>query len=344
MRQSLLTVAMLVLAWLAWMLRDLLVVVGFAALLAYALDPAVSLVERVPLPGRRTVPRGVASAVVILMIGAVVGWALVAAVPRLMSEIGRFVGAAPATLTRLEQEVRGFVESHGWGSLLSSPKGSSSGAVSTLLGAAQKWSIQLLGGALVNLGQIAGLVLLPLLTFYLLADRRAVRSSALTFVPEYWRPQGERLLNAIDPALRAYVRGQAAVCLVMGTVMGVVLHLLGLPVALLLGVVVGFAEIIPVLGFWTAAAAIALAGYSISPGLALSGFAAYLIINNLIGYLITPRLLGREIKMHPFVVTVSILAGGTLLGPAGGILAIPSAAMAQAAIAEFARDPREGAS
>ena len=341
MRQSLLTVALLVLAWLAWMLRDLLVLIGFAALLAYALDPVVRLVERVPLPGRRAVPRGVASAVVILMIGLVVGWALVATVPRLTSEIGRFVSAAPGTLTRLEQEIRSFVESHGWGGILSSPEGAPSGAVSALLDAAQKWSLQLLGGAIGNLGQIAGLVLLPLLTFYLLADREAVRSSALTFVPEHWRPQAERLLNAIDPALRAYVRGQAAVCLVMGTVMGVVLHLLGLPVALLLGVVVGLAEIIPVLGFWTAAGAIALAGYSISPGLALKGFAAYLIINNLIGTLVTPRLLGREVKMHPFVVTVSILAGGTLLGPAGGILALPSAAMAQAVIAEFAHPPRE---
>lgn len=338
MRQSLLTVALLVLAWLAWMLRDLLVLVGFAALLAYALDPAVRLVERVPLPGRRTVPRGVASGVVILMIGAVVGWALIAAVPRLTSEIVRFAGAAPATLARLEQEIRAFVESHGWGGLLSSPGGAASGAVTTLLGAAQKWSVQLLGGVLGNLGQIAGLVLLPLLTFYLLADRRAVRSSVLTFIPEHWRPQTERLLDAIDPALRAYVRGQAAVCLVMGTVMGVVLHLLGLPVALLLGVIVGFAEIIPVLGFWLASAAIALAGYSIRPDLALTGFAAYLIINNLIGYLVSPRLLGREIKMHPFVITVSILAGGILLGPAGSILALPCAAMAQAVIAEFARD------
>ena len=122
--------------------------------------------------------------------------------------------------------------------------------------------------------------------------------------------------------------------------MALVLQLLGFPVALLLGVTVGIAEVIPFLGFWIAATAIALAGYSVSPGLALAGVGAYIITNNLLGYFVTPRLLGHEIKMHPFVVTVSILGGGALLGPAGGILALPVAAMAQAVIAEFA--PQEG--
>jgi len=149
-----------------------------------------------------------------------------------------------------------------------------------------------------------------------------------------------RSLNAIDPALRAYVRGQSLVCLVMGTVMALELQLLGFPVVLLLGVTIGIAEVIPFLGFWVAATVIALTGYSVSPGLALAGLGAYIVTNNLLGYFVTPRLLGREVKMHPFVVTVSILGGGALLGPAGGILALPAAAMAQAVIAEFA--PRRG--
>jgi predicted PurR-regulated permease PerM len=196
--------------------------------------------------------------------------------------------------------------------------------------------MSVLGGLFGNLGQLVGLVLLPVLTFYLLADSEAVRSSALGFVPEHLRPYAVRSLNAIDPALRAYVRGQSLVCLVMGTVMALELQLLGFPVVLLLGVAVGLGEVIPFLGFWVAATAIALAGYSVSPGLALAGLGAYIVTNNLLGYFVTPRLLGREVKMHPFVVTVSILGGGALLGPAGGILALPAAAMVQAVIAEFA--------
>jgi predicted PurR-regulated permease PerM len=270
----------------------------------------------------------------------VAGWALASAIPRLVHEIARFVEAAPGALARLEHQVRLFVESRGWGDLLGTAGGGPSSAASPLLHTAQQWSLKLLGGAFGNLGQVFGLALLPVLAFYLLAEREAVHSSALRFVPVDLRPQAVRLLNAIDPALRAYVRGQSLVCLVIGTVMALALKLLGFPVTLLLGVTVAVAEVVPFLGFWIAAAAIALVGYSVSPGLALLGLGVYIVVNNLMGTLVTPRLLGREVKMHPFVVTVSILGGGVLLGPGGAILALPAAAMAQSVIAEFASRSR----
>ena len=340
MRQSLLTVALLVVLWLFWMLRDLVMLVGFSALLAYALEPSVSLIERIPLPGRRRMPRGVAAGVVLLSLVVVASWALAGAVPRLVREITRFVDATPGTLARLELEARAFVESRGWGGLLGTGEVGASGTASLLLRTAQQASVKVLGGVFGNLGQVLGLLLLPVLSFYLLTEREAVRSSALRFVPEDLRPHAVRAMDAADPALRAYVRGQSLVCLLIGTVMALVLKLLGFPVTLLLGVVVAIAEVVPFLGFWLASIAIALVGYSMGPGLALAGFAAYLVVNNLMGTFVSPRLLGREVKMHPFVVTVSILGGGALLGPAGAILALPAAAVAQSLIAEFASRSR----
>ena len=341
MRQSLLTVAILLILWLAWTLRELVMLIGFAALLAYALDPVVSLAERIPLPGRRSMPRGFAAGLVMVALVLILGWGLGAAVPRLVREMGRFVDAAPDALARLDQEVRHVVASRGWGAVLGTGEGQAPGATSPLLQGARQWSMAQLGGVFGNLGRLFGLALLPVLAFYLLADREAVRSSALRFVPEDLRPQTERLLGAVDPALKAYVRGQSLICLVIGTVTGLVLALLGFPMTLFLAVMVGIAEVIPFLGFWIAAAAIGLVGYSMSPGMALAGLGAYILINSLMSYFVTPRLLGHEIKMHPFVITVSILGGGTLLGPAGGILALPAAAMAQAVIAEFAPQPRK---
>ena len=344
MRQSLLTVVLLVVVWLAWMLRHLVILVGFAALIAYALDPIVNLVQRIPLPGRRAVPRGVAAGFVILTLALIAGVSLAGAIPGLARDLARFADAAPGVVARLEHEAGRFLESHGWGGLLAADETGSGRGVSLLLHAAQRWAAPLVGGVLENLGQLLGLVLLPVLAFYLLASREAVRSSALEFLPRHLRPEAVRVMNAIDPALRAYVRGQGLVCLVMGTVTAITLKLLGFKLPLLLGVTVAFAEIIPFLGFWIAAIAIALEGYSQSPGLALAGFAAYVIVNNLMGYFVTPRLLAREVKMHPFVVTISILGGGSLLGPAGAILALPAAAMVQAVIAEYAPQPRKATS
>jgi predicted PurR-regulated permease PerM len=316
-RQSLLTVGLAVGVLLLWMLRDLVMLVGFAALLAYALDPLVSLVERVRLPRIGPVPRGAAAGIVVLA-----------------HDVTRFVEAAPGAIRTLEALVRGQIESRGWGGMLDSA-GSATDQTAAVLDKLREAVLGLLGGVFSNLGQLAGVVLLPVLALYLLADADAVQSSALRFVPKEFRPQAMRFFRAVDPALRAYVRGQSLVCLIMGTVMAIVLQLLGFPVALLLGVIVGVAEVIPFLGFWIAAIAIVLAGFTVSPALAAWGFVAYIVVNNLIGNFVTPRLLGREVKMHPFVVTVSILGGGALLGPAGSILALPAAAMLQAVIDEF---------
>ncbi|MGH7732081.1 MAG: AI-2E family transporter, partial [Candidatus Eiseniibacteriota bacterium] len=192
------------------------------------------------------------------------------------------------------------------------------------------------GGALGNLGGLVGLALVPILAFYLITEREAVEGSALGFVPEAVRPRVRQALRAVDRALRGYVRGQALVCATIGLAGWLAFWALGLPASLLLGVVVGVVEVVPILGFWIASIAIVLAGWSVSPATAGWAFLAYLALNQLVGALVTPRVMGRHMRMHPFVVTVSILSGGALLGAAGAILALPLAAALQSLISEFA--------
>jgi predicted PurR-regulated permease PerM len=334
-RNALLWIAVVALV-LVWALRDLVLLVGYSVLLAYALLPIVAAVER-PL-GRRGphLPRSAAAAVVMLGLVAIVGWLLALAVPRLAAQATRFASGAPEALDRLAQGVHAYGAAHGlsvWldpaieGARVSVSEGSAN-----LGGTLAGWA----GRGLSSLGQLLGLALLPLLAFYLLAESRAVQRSALRFVPEGAHSEIVRLGDAVDRALRSYVRGQAIVCLVMGTTVGVALALLGSPVALLLGLLVGFAEVVPYLGFLVAALAIALAGLGVSPLQALAGVAAYAVINWAIGTFVAPRVMGRYLKMHPFVVTVSVLAGARIFGPAGVLLALPGAAVLQAVVGELA--------
>src|SRR5262252_8654114 len=117
---------MLIVAWLAWMLRDIVILMGFAALIAYALDPIVSLAQRVRLAGHR-LPRTFASGAVIVVLGIIAGWSLAAAIPRLVA--------------RLEQEGRRFADSYGWGGFADQiGAGDTASLVSR---AAQQWSMQL---------------------------------------------------------------------------------------------------------------------------------------------------------------------------------------------------------
>ena len=338
-RYALLWVAAVVVV-LVLVLRDLVLLVGFSVLLAYALLPIVAAIE-CPL-GRRgpQLPRGVAAAVVMLGLVTVAGWLLALAVPRIGAQAARFASGAPDALARLVQGIRAYGAAHGLSSWLDpaveDARANVSGLLQNLVGTLASWAGHGLGG----IGQLLGLALVPLLAFYLLAESKAVQVSALGFVPEGMHSEIVRLGGAVDRALRSYVRGQAIVCLVMGFTVGVALFLLGSPVALLLGLLVGFAEVIPFLGFLVAAIAIALAGLTVDPLHAVSGVAVYVVINWVIGTFVTPRVMGRYLRMHPFIVTVSVLAGTQIFGPAGALLALPGAAILQAVVGELAAPAR----
>lgn len=322
---------------LVWVLRDIALLVGYAVLLAYALLPVVETIQRVPLRGRR-LPRGVAAALVMLGLAGVAGWALALAAPAIVSDAARFASNAPEALTRMLQNLRGYAADRGWtwlDPMIDSLRAESSGLVSNGAGALAGAAAHVFGG----IGHLLVFVLLPLLAFYLLADSAAVRTSALSFIPEEARPEILRLGATVDLALGSYVRGQAIVCLVNGIVVGIALWLLHHPAALLLAVLVALAELIPYLGFAAAATSIVLAGATVSPMQAMLGLGAYVGLNWAIGTFVTPRVMGKYLKMHPFVVTVSVLAGGQLLGAAGALLALPAAAVLQAVVAAMAPPP-----
>lgn len=334
-RRALLWVAGVVFL-LVLVFRDLVLLVGYSVLLAYALLPIVAAAERPVGPRGPRVPRGTAAAAVMLGLVALVGWLLALAVPRLAAQAARFAEGAPAAIARFDLGVRAYGEAHGLSAwmdpTIDAVRESATNLLQSLSGALAEWAAGGFGG----LGQLLGLALLPVLAFYLLAEPTAVRVSALRFVPGAAHSELARLGRAVDRALRAYVRGQAIVCLVMGVAVGASLALMGSPVALLLGLMVGFAELVPYLGFLVAAGAIALAGLTVGPLHAVAGVAVYIFINWAIGTFVAPRVMGRYLRMHPFVVTVSILAGTQIFGPAGALLGLPGAAMLQAVVGELA--------
>jgi predicted PurR-regulated permease PerM len=276
------------------------------------------------------------TAAFIVMLGT---WALMVALPQLAHELSRFVQGAPASLERLLAAVRAFAASRGAGAWLGPLGGEEPMSASDLLRSAGGALVTAVGRSFGSLGHIIGLALVPMLAFWLLAEREAVQRSALEFIPEDARPRVRQVLVAIDRALRSYVRGQSIVCVTMGMLVGIALALLRVPVPALLGTLVAVAEVIPIIGFWSASMAIVLAGWAASPEQALWGWLAYVVINQGISLLVTPRVMGRHMKLHPFVVIVSILSGGTLLGAAGAVLALPIAAAVQSLVSEFAPRP-----
>jgi predicted PurR-regulated permease PerM len=319
---------------LLWALRDVVVLVAYAVLLAYALLPVVKTVQRIRFPAQRTMSRKFAAAVIMLALVLAACWIAAETIPRLAAEAERFASTAPAAASRILETLQAEAAQRGLGvdSALDSIRSHAGEWLERIAGSLTG----VIGGMFGGVARVLTFALVPLLTFYLLADSSAIEASALRFIPDQPRATSMRLRGAVDRALSSYVRGQAIVCLVMGGAVGIGLAIIRHPAALLLAVLVGAAEIIPYLGFTVAAIAVVLAGWTVSPLQALLGLGLYILINWAVGTFVTPSVMGRHLEMHPFLVTVSVIAGAQLMGPAGALLALPAAATLQAVVAELA--------
>jgi predicted PurR-regulated permease PerM len=324
--------AVLLVAVMVWMLRDLLVLVGFSLLLAYALDPIVKAVERLRIRGHG-ISRPFASGLVMLAVVALSMWGISWIVPQLVGQVLHFIERAPAIVSDLVFELGEWARTHGFGEYVQPVTEAVKIHLTTLAQNAAGWVPAWIGRIFGNIGSLIGVLLLPVLSFYLLAEREDVKQSAFGFIPARHHGAIVGIGDAVDRALRSYVRGQAIVCLVMGVTVGAVLAVLQYPYALFLGALVAFAEVIPYLGFAIAIVAIALTGFTVGMIQGLLGVVVYAVVNNLVGLFVTPRLMGRYLTLHPYVVTVSLLAGAQLFGPAGIMLALPGAAVIQALVA-----------
>lgn len=178
-------------------------------------------------------------------------------------------------------------------------------------------------------GVLAGLALIPIYTFYFLLEKRGIQSKWTDYLPvgrSEFKDELVFVLRSINDYLIAFFRGQVLVAICDGILYTIGFALIGLPYALLIGVVATFLTIIPFVGaIITCGAALLIAvvqyGDWTHPLLALG---VYAVVQALEGYVIQPRILGGRVGLHPLTIIVAVMVGTTLLGGIlGGILAIP---------------------
>jgi predicted PurR-regulated permease PerM len=181
-------------------------------------------------------------------------------------------------------------------------------------------------------GILAGLALVPIYLFYFLLEKRGIQATWTDYLPVQDSRFKEELvfvLGAINDYLIAFFRGQVLVAMCDGVLYTVGFLVIGLPYAVLIGVVATCLTIIPFIGaFVTVALALVVAlvqfGDWQHPAMVLGVFA---VVQSLEGFVIQPKIMGDRVGLHPVVIIIALMAGTTLLGGLlGGILAIPLAA------------------
>jgi predicted PurR-regulated permease PerM len=179
-----------------------------------------------------------------------------------------------------------------------------------------------------TLSYVPWLVLIPILAFFLLKDATSFRRTIVKALPHHGRLRGHRFFEELNATLVAYIRAQLIACVLVGTLCGVGFAVLGIPYPVLLGVLAGVLEFIPLVGPLLLAAVAAVVGALHSPILALWAVGFLGVLRLVEDYVIYPRLIRHGIHLHPLLVIVAVLAGAELDGVAGMFLAVPAAAIA----------------
>jgi predicted PurR-regulated permease PerM len=270
-------------------------------------------------------PRGLAIGVVYLVIFGSLGVGAVVLTPRLgtqMAEIAQnapdYVGNAQKRAERLNKVLEDL-------NLPRSVRDEASKGVSSAIGGVGKYVTgEGFSSALNVLGYLPYFVLIPILAFFFMKDADSFRRSALMMLPQgriRWR--GDEFFQDINSTLAAYIRAQLIACLIIGSICTAGFAIIGVRYALVLGVLAGLLEFIPLLGPLVVAV-VATTVAAVDSGAKAAVVLAFLAVLRIVeDYVLYPRIIGSGIHLHPLAIILAILAGNELAGITGIFLAIP---------------------
>jgi predicted PurR-regulated permease PerM len=321
-------------ALVLWLLGPVLMPFVVAAVLAYVLSPLVRGLQRVC--GRR-LPRLVAVVLVEVLFLLLLVALFTLLIPILAHELPRMRDQVPVLVERLQAEVVPWLQVKGIHVMLDSAsiKAFVLQTFSTSFddGFKQALTSLRIGGS-VALALIGNLVLIPVVLFYLLADWQRVVCHVEALVPLPARGAYDSFVAECDDVLGQYLRGQLSVMALLAVYYSVALSLFGLELAFPIGVFTGLAVFVPYVGFGLGLVLAVLAGVlQFAPSEALLMVAVVYGLGQLIeSFVLTPRLVGERIGLHPLHVIFALMAFGQLFGFVGVLVALPASAVLLVAI------------
>jgi predicted PurR-regulated permease PerM len=317
--------------WIFYALRGVILLLVLAVFFAYLLAPLAEFACRpVPVRGRVYVmPRALAIGVVYLLIIGALALAAALLLPQLDTQITQFAQEAPSYLDLARSWALGWTTSYEEYRLPATVRDAINKSAMRAVEIAGTYVTEGVGNVLIQLlGFLPWLMLIPILAFFLLKDSASFRVIALQTLPQgRWRWRGRELLQDINTTLAVYIRAQLIACLLIGTACTIGFSLLGVRYALVLGIVSGLFEFIPLLGPLVVAviATLIASVYSMKQALGVVVFLGILRIVH--DYIVYPRIIGHGLPLHPFAVIVAVLCGAALASVPGIFLAIPTVAI-----------------
>jgi predicted PurR-regulated permease PerM len=320
-------VALAVCVALLWLLSEVLLPFIAGMALAYLLDPIARRSERLGIG------RGAAALIMVALVIVVMVVIVMAAAPVLADQFSAFMDNLPAYVTKLQTIVadpsRPWLAKIFGAHLSDDPAKSVSGVVTQASGFIGAFLASLWSGGRAVFSVLSLFIITPVVAFYLLLDWEEVVATIDRCIPLPHRATVHGLAADIDAVIAGFVRGQAVICLVLAAFYAIALTLIGLNFGFLIGMMTGLLGFIPFVGAgvgFLVAAIVALAQFWPDWVSIAMVVAVFLVGQALEGYVLSPRLVGAKIGLHPVWMMFALIASSYLFGFAGLLIAIPLAA------------------
>jgi predicted PurR-regulated permease PerM len=323
--------ALLIAGVVVYWLRDVLTPLFLAFIIAYILDPVVDRLEawKVPRPlGIAIVLGGTLGAVVVFL-------ALV--LPGIVAEVAGVIQELPRQLAALWVRIEPWLEQQGipiphstqeWVERLGAY---TSEVASSLLAPAGNVLSSLMGGTLSVIGSVFAALVVLVFGVYLLSAFDRITAEVRELIPWRWRATVTSYAEEINQILSQFVRGQLTVMAILAVLYSGAYALLGVRLAVPIGITAGLLNFIPYVGGAFALAAGVLMSLldGWHPWQLVGVVLAYTVVQTLEGFVITPRIVGKTVGLSEIWVLVALFVGGEIFGFLGILLALPTAAVAK---------------
>jgi predicted PurR-regulated permease PerM len=310
-----------------WILKPVLLPFFAGMAIAYFLNPVVDRIEA------RGVPRWLCALMVLGGFALIITFMLLLIMPLLQGQIGALINAIPGYVEEVRAHFIPWIE--GWLARFSPDdvrqiRGAAGEYIGNVASIAGKVLKDIITNSLAFIDVLALFIVTPVVAFYLMRDWPSVTRSLDSLIPRRHYETVKAELREIDLSLSGFVRGQALVCVALGFVYSVGLTTVGLQYGAAIGVVAGVLSFIPYVGTafaWICSVILAFVQFG---SLTRIGFVAGVLIlgHVLEAYVLTPRLVGQRVGLHPVWILFALIAGVRLMGFTGVLVAVPVAAVA----------------
>ncbi len=298
-----------------YLIRDILLILFVAFIVASAIIPAVNKMES------KGIPRFLSVLLLYLVLISIITTAVILIAPPISSQVSQLAGNLPEYYHRADMWFQGLqdlgigAESTSFDSLIQSNW-------SAILGSGRA-IFSTVGGVL---GGLFAAILALVIAFYISVQKDSlVRLLRLLIPKKKNRVTAEEIITKIQEKMGAWLKGQLLLCLIIAVLCYIGLTALGIKYALVLALIAGITEIVPYVGPFVGAVPAILVALTQSPLLALLVIILYTLVQQLENAFITPNIMRKAIGLNPIITIVAIVAGGKLAGIGGAIIALPLA-------------------